>query len=674
LSAACFSIALAGCIAFGGSKDGVFIDTGAFTGTAVGLAFVATVTTLALGGALVFATITLVIGLIGLAFVAPVTFAIDLAGLAGTFALADFTLGIADLGFADLGFAVAFAGFGFAVERRPAGIGFRLAGVFAFRIGLEGTWLAATVSTFGPRARFPPIDLESRPTYTYNGQAMRPLSFAPASGLTEPVDLLGVVAFEEDLPKLDEPGLAALDQALQGNLRKSLAEERFRGKPGQAVTLQTNGALGARRIAVVGAGPRARFVTADAQHHGAKLARLANGVGARTLTIAQPAGLPATDELMRLEALSRGLSLGVYRFDKYLAEDKREAPTLESVRLQVSAGLPPDAAARALSRGARVAAATANARDLVNEPAGVLTPTRLAELATARAKAAGVEATVLDVAACRARNMGLFLAVAQGSAEPPQFIHLAWRPAKPVKRVVLVGKGVTFDSGGLSLKTNDGMLGMKADMAGAAAVLSAVTVIAEEKLPIEVHALAACTENMPSGTAYKLGDVIRSMAGKTIEINNTDAEGRLTLADALTYGLALQPDMIFDFATLTGACMVALGPHMAGVMSNDEELATKWLAAAHAAGEDMWRLPLPPRLIEQLKSDVADMRNTGERWGGALTAGHFLKEFVGTTPWVHVDLAGPATADKEWGILSKGATGFGVATIVEYLRSLIPAQ
>ena len=175
---------------------------------------------------------------------------------------------------------------------------------------------------------------------------------------------------------------------------------------------------------------------------------------------------------------------------------------------------------------------------------------------------------------------------------------------------------------------------------------------------------------MPSGSAYRLGDVLRSKAGKTVEINNTDAEGRLTLADAITYGLELKPDAILDFATLTGACMVALGPHTAGVMSNDEALATAWMEAAKTAGEDMWRLPLNDRLRDQLKSDVADMKNTGERWGGAITAGLFLREFVGEVPWVHVDLAGPSTADKESGEVSKGGTGFAVATIVQHLRSV----
>lgn len=486
-----------------------------------------------------------------------------------------------------------------------------------------------------------------------------------------PPDLFGLMMFEEAFPELPPASLPLVDPPIAAVLRQACADERFCGKTGQTLVLHTGGAVPARRIALVGAGARARFAPADAQHVAAKLARVATSVGARTMTISGGQATTAgPDEVLVFEALARGARLGAYRFDKYIAEAKREPCTLTAVRLLHSTGLADSVAQQALARAEHVTDAVAAARDLVNEPAGALTPTALAQIASDRARAAGVEAIVLGPVECRARGMELFLAVARGSAEEPRFIHLTWRPPGASKRVVLVGKGVTFDSGGLSLKTNEGMLGMKADMAGAAAVLNAVVAAAEEHLPVEVHALCACTENMPSGTAYKLGDVIRSMSGKTVEINNTDAEGRLTLADAITYGLELKPDVILDFATLTGACVVALGPHTAGVMTNDQRLADEWLAAAASAGEDMWPLPLPTRLTKQLKSDVADMRNTGERWGGALTAGLFLKEFVNSTPWVHVDIAGPATADKEWGVYGKGATGFGVASIIQYLQTL----
>ncbi|HVR64548.1 MAG TPA: leucyl aminopeptidase [Polyangia bacterium] len=452
-----------------------------------------------------------------------------------------------------------------------------------------------------------------------------------------------------------------------------MSDERFRARAGQSLLLHTQGKLPAERLMLVGCGPRPTNHASDLRAAAGRAARVATSVGANRIGIAY-LGPDKTlsdpgKQVDEIRALAEGVLLGAYRFDRYLTGDKR--PPAPAAGLTIFSRVADGAAARrALAESQETARAVAMARDMVNEPAAVMTPTRLAELARELAGTAGLEITVLGPAECRERGMGLFLAVAQGSDQEPRFIHLAWKPPSPRKRVVLVGKGVTFDSGGLSLKTNEGMLDMKVDMAGAAAVLSAIGAIAREKLPVEVHALAACTENMPSGRSYKLGDVLRSMAGKTVEINNTDAEGRLTLADALTYGLALKPDLVIDFATLTGACVVALGPHTAGVMTNNETLSADWLKAASAAGEEMWPLPLPARLCEQLKSEIADMKNTGERWGGALTAGHFLKEFVGETPWVHVDIAGPASADKEFGHIGKGGTGFAVASILRFVRDL----
>jgi leucyl aminopeptidase len=458
----------------------------------------------------------------------------------------------------------------------------------------------------------------------------------------------------------------AADRALGGALRSAIADERFRGKPGQVVTLHTLGRLPAARIAVIGRGAGAP-TTRDLLALGGRATRLAKTQGTRAAAFVVPASANAAGDV---EALAEGAALGLYQFAKYLTGDRATPAALEALTLLVPAGADGPPTREALARAALTARAVARARDLVNEPAGALTPTRLAATAGEWAREAGLEIEVLDRDACQKLGMGLYLAVSQGSVEPPRFIHLAWKPkGTPARRrIVLVGKGVTFDSGGLSLKTNEGMLDMKTDMAGAAAVIAAAAAAAQEKLPVEVHALAACTENMPSGSSYKLGDVLTSMAGKTVEINNTDAEGRLTLADALTFGLKLEPDAVIDLATLTGACIVALGPHTAGVMSNDEALAAEWLGAAAAAGEDMWRLPLPPRLADQLKSEIADMKNTGERWGGALTAGLFLKEFVGGKPWVHVDIAGPSSADKENAHVSKGGTGFAVGTLLRFLR------
>jgi leucyl aminopeptidase len=475
-------------------------------------------------------------------------------------------------------------------------------------------------------------------------------------------DLLAVPVFDDGVAQCDL--VKTLDGKLGGFLAAAAQDERFEGKPGQSLSFHTQGKLPSKRVLLLGCGKASAFDAADARHLAARAARAAGSAGARAFAVAVPGG---KDDERFLQLTVEGARLGRYKFGRYLtAEDAKRPDTVESCTV-VAPGASADVFARAVKRAELVATSVAKARDLINEPAGYMTPRRMEEEARAIAKASGLEIEVLGPGECRELGMGMFLAVSQGSTEEPRFIHLTYKPAGAKRKVALVGKGVTFDSGGLSLKPSDGMLDMKVDMSGAAAVIAAMSAIAQVGSPVEVHAFAACTENMPSGSSYKLGDVLRSLAGKTVEINNTDAEGRLTLGDAITYALKQKPDEVFDFATLTGACVVALGPHTAGVMSNDDKLRDRWLAAAKSAGEDMWPLPLTPRLKEQLKSEIADMRNTGERWGGALTAGLFLKEFVGETPWCHVDIAGPASADKEFGAISKGGVGFAVATMVEYL-------
>jgi leucyl aminopeptidase len=488
------------------------------------------------------------------------------------------------------------------------------------------------------------------------------LTLGDGDPLGSPVDLLVIACGEGDLA---ESGLLERANAkLGGALRRAMTEERFRARAGQSLLVHAHPQLPARRLGLIGLGAGAEPTTRALRLAAGNAVRLGISVGAQRIGLAWTGPSNARS----IEAAAEGARLGAYRFDKYLTDERSQVPIPTSFALYPPAVAEAAELQATLARAATAARAVTRARDLVNEPAGWMTPRKIAELTSAWARQAGLEVTVLDRAACAELGMGLFLAVAQGSSEEPRFIHLAWKPAGAQRRVVLVGKGVTFDSGGLSIKTNDGMLDMKTDMAGAAAVLAAAVAAGEEKLPIEVHALAACTENMPSGSSYKLGDVLRSLDGKTVEINNTDAEGRLTLADALTYGLRLKPDAVLDFATLTGACIVALGPHTAGVMGNDDALAGAFLAAGEQAGEELWRLPLPPRLAEQLKSEIADLKNTGERWGGALTAGLFLKEFVGKVPWVHVDIAGPSSASKEQGHVGKGGTGFGVVSILNYLR------
>jgi leucyl aminopeptidase len=372
-----------------------------------------------------------------------------------------------------------------------------------------------------------------------------------------------------------------------------------------------------------------------------------------------------------------GLYLGSYKFGRYLTGDDHKKPqSLKSFGIILDARGKKATAAKtrnlqtAVTRGAVIAQSINHARDLINEPAAIATPAHIAAQAQALAKKhkGSLTVSVLDAKECAKLGMGMFLAVGQGSDQEPKFVHMTYKPSKKAKKkIAFIGKGVTFDSGGYSLKPSTAMEDMKIDMSGAAAVIAAMDAIATLGSEHEVHAVSALCENLVSGRAYKLGDVLKSMDGTTVEINNTDAEGRLTLGDAITYTRTkIQPDEMFDFATLTGACMVALGPYTAGVMSDNEPLVKSWLATAERAGEDMWRLPLNNRLREQLKSPIADMRNTGDRYGGAITAGLFLKTFAKDTPWVHVDIAGPASTSAGRPSQPKGGTGFAVATIVEY--------
>jgi len=489
--------------------------------------------------------------------------------------------------------------------------------------------------------------------------------------LTTATDLLVIVALGD--PSKDTL-FRLVDTATKKGLSEAAKSESFEGKPGQTLTFWTSGAVAARRVMLVGMGGKAELELPALRDVGAAAAQTANKVGARTVTLVVPS-MGAAREGLAVQMVVEGALLGTYKFSRYLTgADAKKPPSLQSVGLVTDTkGKKPSAAESrtvkaAIERAQVVSAAVSKARDLVNEPAAFMTPTQLATEAEAIArKHPSVTVHVYGEKKCDELGMGMFLAVGKGSDQESKLIHLIYKPKKAKKRLALIGKGVTFDSGGYSLKPSNSMEDMKVDMSGAAAVISAIDAIATLGSDYEVHAIAACCENLVSGKAYKLGDVLTSMDGTTVEINNTDAEGRLTLGDAITYvRTKVQPDEMFDFATLTGACMVALGPYTAGVMSDHEALCKSWLAAADRAGEDMWRLPLNGRLREQLKSPVADMRNTGDRFGGAITAGLFLKTFAKDTPWVHVDIAGPASLSSSRPFQPRGGTGFAVASIVEY--------
>jgi leucyl aminopeptidase len=484
------------------------------------------------------------------------------------------------------------------------------------------------------------------------------------------VDLLAFATFGD--PSKDSI-FKSVDSALGGVLVDIVKSESFDGKSGQSLVVHTHGRIAAKRVLIVGAGGRSDFSPPQLRDVAATVAQTANKVGAESVGFLLPGG---KNEALLVQLVAEGVQLGTYKFARYLtSEDHKRPMSLKSFGLFTDAkGKKPTptqskAYSAALARGLLVAQAVNHARDLVNEPAAAVTPVALASDAQAIAKKhkGTLTVTVLDAKKCEELGMGMFLAVGKGSDQEPRFIHMTYKPSKkPRKRICFIGKGITFDSGGYSLKPSHMMEDMKVDMSGAAAVISAMDAIATLGSEHEIHAIAACCENLVSGRAYKLGDVLISMDGTTVEINNTDAEGRLTLGDAITYARTkIQPDEIIDFATLTGACMVALGPYTAGVMSDHEPLLRSWMAVAERTGEDMWRLPLIPRLSEQLKSTVADMRNAGDRFGGAITAGLFLKTFAKDTPWVHVDIAGPASHSMRPS-QPKGGTGFAVASIVEY--------
>lgn len=368
------------------------------------------------------------------------------------------------------------------------------------------------------------------------------------------------------------------------------------------------------------------------------------------------------------QARVEGAVLGAYRFTRYKQD---EGGRVSRVTLLAADPAQQRGIEAGLARGRLFAEAAGFARDLVNEPPNELPPIRLAEVAAETARKAGLRCTVLDVDAMKALGMGAILAIGAGSDQPPRMIVMEYAPPKAKRFVALVGKGVCYDSGGINLKTAD-LEWMKSDMAGGAAVLATMQCLPALRLPVRVLGVVAAVENLPSGRAVKPGDIVRAMNGKTIEINNTDAEGRVILADALAYAAQQDPEEIIDLATLTGSAIVALGYLAAAVMSNDQGLAQRLLQAAEQAGERLWQLPLYEEFLENMRSPIADLHNSGSRYGGAQKGAIFLREFVGGRPWAHLDIAPTAFLEKDEGTnpyLPKGATGYGVRTLLTYLSS-----
>jgi leucyl aminopeptidase len=461
----------------------------------------------------------------------------------------------------------------------------------------------------------------------------------------------------------DSDALLELEDALGGGLLSHLKASEFEGKLDQLIEVPTFGRVKSRRLLIVGLGPKADIDGARVRAAVASALRSAQSSTTKSVAIALPAPVPS------LRAVGEGVVLGAYRFVRYFTGERKPKAELGKVSVLVTGKVSAEQK-KQLDLGVAIGHAVGIARDAVNEPPNELVPETLAQVAQRIAKEHGFKVKVLDKKGILAAGMHLHYAVGQGSTNEPRFIHLSYIPKKKKQKVVFVGKGLTFDSGGLCIKPAAGMGEMKSDMAGAAAVLGLMAAIGVTRPEIEVHMLVGAAENMPDGSAYRPADVFSSLDGKTVEIINTDAEGRLVLADALAYAVTLKPDLIVDAATLTGAALVALGKTCSAFYATDDELATMLLASAHEAGESFWRMPLLDELAEQLKSDVADLKHTGDRWGGSITAALFLREFVGKVPWLHCDIAGPVLAERARGIYPKGATGHAVLTFLSLVERL----
>ena len=469
---------------------------------------------------------------------------------------------------------------------------------------------------------------------------------------------------------VEQPGgaTAAVDKALDGVISSLISRREIKGKFGEVSIVHTFGKLPGRMVAVAGLG-KSQDLNADRIRGVAgEFCRALRKLNCRKIaTILHGAGAGGIEPVASAEAIAEGALLGLYSFTKY---KKPEYEDVKEMLIVVKEEERAPSLERAVEKARVVAEAASLARTMVDEPANYMTPTRMAEAAREIAGKYDLGLKVLEVEDMEAMGMGALLGVARGSNEPPKLMTLSYRgDGRSQEALGFLGKGITFDSGGISIKPSEGMGEMKGDMAGGAAVVTALGAIAQLKPQVNVTAIIPATENLPSGTALKPGDILKAMNGKTIEVISTDAEGRLILADALCYAQKLGLSPLIDLATLTGACRIALGTLYGGLFSNNRDLAEKVLKAGERAGERMWQMPMPAEYKELIKSEIADIKNSGNRLGGAITAALFLAEFAGDTPWVHVDIAGPASSTKESGYLVKGATGFGVRTLVEFALS-----
>lgn len=449
--------------------------------------------------------------------------------------------------------------------------------------------------------------------------------------------------------------------------------EKFRGKESELVSILTEKKIAAGRLFLVGLGEIKKLSLERYRRAAAVVAKKARSLKVNHIAIAIPPefnnGIEkslTTEEVAR--AILEGASLALYRFDKYITKRKEKEWKVKQITVFNSSREYEKSFKKTIHETSIICQSVYFARDLANAPASEIYPETLAEIAKKSAERYGYKATIWDKKKIKEMEFGGLLAVNSGSSKPPRFIILEYDPGtKDSQTIVLIGKGITFDSGGISIKPSGSMSEMKMDMAGAAAVVAIVEAAARTKLQVHLVGLIPATENLPSGSAMKPGDIIKHYGGQTSEVENTDAEGRLILADTLAYAKVYKPKVVIDLATLTGSCVIALGHHATGMMGNSKELMEQLKQAGEKTFERVWELPLFEEYEKQIKSDVADVKNTGGKWAGAITAGLFLKKFVSDYPWVHLDIAGTAIMDEEQPYIPKGGSGVGVRLILEFL-------
>ena len=460
---------------------------------------------------------------------------------------------------------------------------------------------------------------------------------------------------------------AAVDATIGGSITQLIEAGVLTGRSGETTVLPAGRRSKATRVVVLGVGKREGVTADSARTRIGNLSRRLREMNAGTVAVALQETATALEAEGAGSAAAEALILGLYRFDRHhTREQDKPRHAIEHVTVVETSARRASAAQRGVEQGTILGEMTNFARDLANEPANLMTPTIMAARAQQLAAEVGIECTIIERAEAERLKMGSYLSVSNGSAQPPKFIVLNYRGGGSGRPIALIGKGITFDTGGISIKPAENMDAMKGDMSGAASVIATIGALARLKAKVNVMAIAPCTENMPGGNATKPGDVVYAMDGTSIEVLNTDAEGRLVLADGIGYARSKGATAILDVATLTGAMTVALGSVRTGVFCNNDRLMAEVERAATAAGERVWRFPLDQEYDDQIKSDVADIKNTGGRPAGSITAAKFIERFVGTTPWAHFDIAGVMAKSSDSGVWVKGMSGNPVRTLIHF--------